>query len=224
MCFGHGYFFMLTNVYIDGYNLYHAIDNINKHELKWLNLRKLSEKYLPANQGYKINTIYYFTAIAYHKNDPKVIERHKAYIFALESVGVKTILGNFKEKDNRCFRCDRKWKSHEEKETDVNIATFMLFDAFKNNFDRALLITQDSDLSRPLKKIKENFPEKNIRVITPLGMRHSAELADALSSNRKKRFNNFTKMKEIHLSHSLFPETVEYGSKIIKRPLKYRPE
>jgi hypothetical protein len=33
-------------VYVDGFNLYHGIKNLNKPYLKWLNLRSLAEKFI----------------------------------------------------------------------------------------------------------------------------------------------------------------------------------
>ena len=44
--------------------------------------------------------------------------------------------------------------------TDVNIAVEMLADAFHNEYDTAILISADSDLSAPIKKVKSLFPQK----------------------------------------------------------------
>ena len=49
--------------------------------------------------------------------------------------------------------------------TDVNISVELLADAFQNKFDTALLVSGDSDLTGPIKKIKELFSYvKNITV------------------------------------------------------------
>lgn len=35
--------------FIDGFNLYHAIDNLNQNQLKWLDLRKLALRFVKKN-------------------------------------------------------------------------------------------------------------------------------------------------------------------------------
>lgn len=65
---------MKSIFFIDGFNLYHAIDNNFKHgKYKWLDLRLLSEKFIAPEE--KIKKIFYFTA--YAKWDKVKIERHK---------------------------------------------------------------------------------------------------------------------------------------------------
>jgi len=138
---------MRVNAYIDGFNLYHAIDDTSNHHWKWLDLNTLCRIFAP-DSTFSINKIYYFSAFATWK--PDEYRRHRAYVKALESTGVVPVMGNFKNKDRKCFKCGRKWVDHEEKETDVNIALQMLMDSYKNNYDRALLITGDSDLVPPI--------------------------------------------------------------------------
>ena len=60
--------------FIDGYNIYHAIDKLNQDYLKWLNLKTLIEQYVhhPSEEIIDI----YFTALAKWKNKP---EKTSAY-------------------------------------------------------------------------------------------------------------------------------------------------
>ena len=44
------------------------------------------------------------------------------------------------------MKCGSKWIGHEEKMTDVNIATQLLIDAYDDGFDCALVISGDSDV------------------------------------------------------------------------------
>jgi hypothetical protein len=45
----------------------------------------------------------------------------------------------------------------EEKGSDVNLAAHPLRDAFRNNFDVAVLITNDSDLAEPVKIVRQEL-------------------------------------------------------------------
>ena len=53
--------------------------------------------------------------------------------------------------------------------TDVNIAVELLADAFNNKYDTAILISGDSDLAGPVRKIKQLFPIKKIIIVFPPG-------------------------------------------------------
>jgi hypothetical protein len=80
-------------VFIDGFNLYHAIDTLHQDHLKWLDLRSLSEAFSKKSSE-QIETVYYFTALATWL--PDCMQRHKAYIKALESRNVTTVFGHLK--------------------------------------------------------------------------------------------------------------------------------
>jgi hypothetical protein len=151
--------------FVDGFNLYHAIDRLKRHELKWLDLRALSGVFLNSNFE-QLTNVLYFSAYASHMGK-SAQNRQKAYVKALELTAVKPILGHFKEKDRKCPDCKHKWIGHEEKETDVNIALFLLDSAYQNFFDRALVITNDSDLAPAIQMTRKRFPEKRITTVAP---------------------------------------------------------
>ena len=133
--------------FIDGFNLYHAINNIGRNELKWLDLWKLMECFVNPHI-HEIIAVYYFSAFAEWL--PDAFARHRAYVAALEQRGVKPVMGRFKRKDMSCKGCGRTWIAHEEKESDVNIAIWMVREAFNSNYDEAFLVSQDSDLAPAL--------------------------------------------------------------------------
>ena len=56
--------------------------------------------------------------------------------------------------------------STQEKGSDVNLASHLLFDAFKGNFDSAVIVSNDSDLITPVRMVKQEF-RKTIGVISP---------------------------------------------------------
>ena len=45
----------------------------------------------------------------------------------------------------------------EEKGSDVNIATYMLIDVFRNDCDQVVVITNDSDLAEPVRIINKEL-------------------------------------------------------------------
>ncbi len=202
-------------VYIDGYNLYHAIDSLKEDKLKWLDLNSLVHHFLNTNL-HSLQNIYYFSAYATWRNE--AFKRHKIYERALVNSGVKTIMGKFKKKDRFCKNCKSKWIGHEEKETDVNIALYLLNDAYQDKYDEAIIISQDSDLFPAIKLVKKYFPEKNIKIITPPNLHHSKEMAQIVG---KKKLGS---IKKIHLERSLLPEKIrDKNGRLIRRPTKYDP-
>lgn len=205
-----------VSAFIDGFNLYHAIDNLRLNHLKWLNLFTLCKEFAPEPE-FQLTNVYYFSAFATWKPGP--YKRHRAYLKALELTGVKAIMGNFKEKDRKCFACGKKWKDHEEKETDVNIAVNLVINAARDSFDRALLVSQDSDLAPAVKVVKSEFPQKEIKIVTPVGLHHSFQLKQAAGSS------NCTRMKKIHLERNLFPKELYDPNRrlIVSRPAEYDP-
>lgn len=51
----------------------------------------------------------------------------------------------------------------EEKGSDVNLATYLLLDAFRNDSDVAVVISNDSDLCEPIRIVQDEFA-------TPVGL------------------------------------------------------
>jgi uncharacterized LabA/DUF88 family protein len=210
-----------VHCYIDGFNLYHAIDDMSRasrgeqNHLKWLNLSKLMAVFTDP-KVHQIEQIKYFSAYATWK--PKQHERHQIYVKALQSAGVNAIMGQFKEKDIYCPECGLTHKGHEEKESDVNIAVHLISDAYEDRFDHAFVVSRDSDLVGPIKYIRAHFPKKRVKVIAPPLRRHSKELW-ALA-------NSQASISKLHLERCQFDETVldAKGAKVCTRPPAYAPK
>lgn len=190
---------------IDGFNLYHAIASLKQPELKWVDLKILSSAFVNTSTEQLIK-VFYFSAYADHTS-PGVVRAQKAYIKALEIAGVFPVLGYFKKKDRKCPNCSHKWASHEEKETDVNIASQLIDLAYQNAFDRALVISNDSDLSPAIRLIRKRFPEKRITTIAPPNYYHSNELIQASSDKAR--------IRPEHLEQALFPALVKDPSGLV---------
>lgn len=54
----------------------------------------------------------------------------------------------------------------DEKGTDVNLAAHLLHDGFKNLFDLAVIVSNDSDLREPVRMVKEVL-KRPIGILNP---------------------------------------------------------
>ena len=136
------------------------------------------------------------------------------YIKALPHVGVTCVVGHFKEKHRRCRTCHDVWVAHEEKETDVAIATYLVSDAFRGRFERALVVSADSDLAPAIKCVREHFPRKSVNVIAPPGRwGHARDLKPILE------------IAPGRIGNCLLPETAadKGGNTLFRRPPNYAP-
>ena len=198
-----------VTVYVDGFNLYHSLDDLHQDHLKWLNLWSLSEKLLPEDGSEILTTVKYFSAYATWREHS--MRRHQRYVDALKAHGVDVILGRFKEKRNRCLSCNARYISHEEKETDVNIGAHLMADALKNRFERALIISADTDINGVVDLARSEADGKIIHIVSPPERR---------SRNRKALFA----ISKGKVKDSLLPETVTTcDGRIILRPDVYMP-
>lgn len=155
--------------FIDGYNLYHAMDELKIPKLHWVNLWNLMKSYLPREA--ELTHVYLFTAKPTHLNIP-IQNRHSEFVNAQKAFGVTVIEGQFKKKNLKCKSkragaCKHDFIGHEEKESDVNLAVQFINDAHEDHFDIALIVTADSDLVPPMKFVKERFSNKEIWLISP---------------------------------------------------------
>jgi len=140
---------------------------------------------------------HFFTALAKWSQSKR--EKHQLLIRALQSVGVTTIYGKFKEQEITCSRCHRTFPKFVEKKTDVNIATHLFKSAFKDQFDKAYLVSGDSDLVPAVSAVKELFPQKIVEAIFPMN-RASRDL---------RRICNYSqKIRTHHLNQCIFPDPV----------------
>lgn len=200
--------------YIDGFNLYHAIAALREDHLKWLNLRSLATAFIIPSQE-TLNEIFYFSAYATWRPSAQI--KHREYVRALESHGVTPILGHFKKKPMSCNRCGASWDTHEEKASDVNFAIKLIEQAHYDQFDRALIITADSDLCPPIQMILDTFPQKEFVILTPPNRYEIArELRGLVPTN---------KIKRKHLANNLFPDKIvdSSGKILASRPADYTP-
>lgn len=205
---------------IDGFNLYHSIEDIRKSQgvcLKWLDLHALCKSFMYLfGRDYDLYKIFYFTAIAYHYKDNDKIRRHENYIKCLESKGIEVIRGRFKKKTAYCPLCNREYISHEEKETDIGISSKLLELLYANGHthcDGFCLVTGDSDLVPAITTALRISPEADIRFAFPVNRK-----SDNLLNLAPKSF----KLREGHYRANQFRNPVKLtDGTLINRPASW---
>lgn len=154
-----------TYVYIDGFNLYYG--SLKGTPYKWLDVRRLAESYLLDSD---VKEVFYFTAIVSGTNDdPSKHIRQRAYLRALESIGVRIVLGHFLTERMWMAKADGTGEVEvirpKEKGSDVNLATHLVWDAFKDHFEVAVLITGDLDFIAPIRTVRQL--KKEVGLLNP---------------------------------------------------------
>jgi uncharacterized LabA/DUF88 family protein len=184
-------------VYIDGFNVYYAL-KIGFAHLKWANYWRIGEQILGPKDT--LVSVVYFSAFVHWK--PDNVRQHMKFIKAQRWAGVEVVLGKFMEKRVECHLCKGTFKTHEEKRTDVNLAVRVVADAVKDVYDRAVLVTADSDMVPVINTVHQLAPTKEVGVMFPIG-RTSYDLRAAADFHRK--------MTEKMLVNSQLPETIPHG-------------
>ena len=205
--------------YVDGFNLYFGLRQKGLRRYYWLNVRRLAEELLRPDQTL-VETKYFTARIsgalpgdrparAAQLNARR--KRQSDFLEALETLpDLKIYEGHYLLKAITCRNCNASWRTHEEKMTDVNIATELLMDAFQNRFDVALLVSADSDLVPPVQAVLQSFPNKRVVVAFPLG-RNSAQLRQAASAS-------FTIGRKKYKDSQFPDEVVKPDGHVLHRP------
>jgi hypothetical protein len=162
---------LVTNVYIDGFNFYYGA--LRKTSYRWFNLEKLCQFLLP---NHSIGQIKYFTAlVSARPNDPNQPVRQQLYLRALATLPkVSVHFGHFLSHEimmplvvppGQPQKYVRVVKT-EEKGSDVNLATHLLHDAHMGRFDIGVVVSNDSDLSEPIKIVRQVL-KKKVGILNP---------------------------------------------------------
>ena len=207
---------MRTAVYIDGFNLYYG--SLKKTPFKWLDINKLCHLLLP---NHKIDKIKYFTARVNSRiNDPVLPNRQQTYLRAISTLpNVEIIFGHFLSQEislpmagyppnNQKFV---KVIKFEEKGSDVNLATHLLNDGYKKEYEVAVLITNDSDLLEPVRIVRDEL-KLAVGIINP-HKRPSRVLI--------KYATFIKKIRKGVLAASHFPDKLQDSTGIFHKPNKW---
>jgi uncharacterized LabA/DUF88 family protein len=202
-----------TYVYVDGFNLYYGA--VKNTPYKWVNILALCQLLLPKNT---IEQIKYFTAhVSPRPSDPDQHIRQQIYLRALQTIpNLEIILGHFLSHShwlplaNSTTNPPKKANviRTEEKGSDVNLATHLLWDGFRQRYDVAAIITNDSDLVTPIRIVRQEL-NLDVIILNP----------HPKSSVELKREATFVKpIRTGALQASQFPNPLQDATGIFHKP------
>lgn len=202
-----------TIIYIDGFNLYYGC--LKNSPYKWLDLKSLFSNLL--DSSHEIVKIKYYTAhISSRSGNNDSMLRQKYYLQAIQKYipELEVYYGHYLTHQITAKVVNPppdfiKVYKTEEKGSDVNLALHVLNDAWLDEYDCAVIVSNDSDLAESLRLVKSQN-SKTIGLIFP-------------NTNSKRRpsreltqYANFIKHIRVNvLSKSQLPENIP-GTNIYK--------
>ena len=206
---------MITNLYIDGFNLYYRA--LKDTPFRWLDLRKLAETLFPQDD---INRVCYFTArLDARPSNPNQFRRQLIYLRALGTIpGLDAYYGHFRSGLKRRPLAEPVAglpthvlvRDSEEKGSDVNLATRLLVDGFNAEYEQAVVVSNDADFAGAMRYVRDD-----------LGLRVTLVNPDARNSSPKELADAATYVKRLwrsHLRRSLLPDTLRDDIGVITKP------
>lgn len=205
--------FQRAAFYVDGFNLFHSIDDLKRPYLKWLDLKALAQRLLIGKRQTLVRLVY---CSAIRTDDVGKLTRHRSYLRALESTGVTVELGYFAKDDRKCKRCGHEWTKRTEKEGDVSLALAVLNDAHDDLYDVAYIVTADGDQAPTVRSIRTRFPQKKVYSVSPPGRSHNFKTLEVASGKAT--------ITADAIEACLFPRMVQDSSgHAVVRPPSYDP-
>ena len=206
---------MVTNLYIDGFNLYYRA--LKDTPFRWLDLRKLAENLFPQDD---INRVCYFTArLDVRPGNPNQARRQLVYLRALATLpGFDAYYGVFRSGVKRRPLAEPVAglpahvlvRDSEEKGSDVNLATRLLVDGFNGEYEQAVVVSNDADFAGAMRYVRDD-----------LGLRVTLVNPDSRNTSPTELAAAATYVKRLwksHLRRSRFPDTLADEVGIITKP------
>ena len=211
--------FVRTVFLVDGFNVYHSAKAAQRRlpagtSTRWLDLHSLLRSCLQSvGRQATLEAIYYFSALAHHRDHfrPGTTARHRIYIEALQSTGVRVEFGRFKYKEVWCDTCKQKTPTHEEKETDVAIACRLLEVFQSNKCDAAVLVTGDTDLAPVVRTAQNLHPARPIFFAFPFA-RQNQELKQLVPGR------TFKLRAQRYVQHQFSEPLILPGGRALSKP------
>ena len=207
----------LTNVYIDGFNLYYRA--LRGTPYKWLDVAKLCQALLP---NHTVKHIRYFTAsVQGNTYNSDSSSRQRSYIRALETIpNLSVHYGVFRTHRKRALPTTtlpgitgtiEVWNT-EEKGTDVNLSSFLLMDGFKGLYEQALVISNDSDFALAIRMVRDELG-------LPVGVVNPNTSPKAATPRMLTEAATFTRrLRSTALMNSQFPDKLLDDAGRIEKP------
>lgn len=169
-----------------------------------------------------IHRIRYFTARVSGSRDPGATQRQDLYLRALSTLPEVVIhYGLFLTTERRMPLANGEGYATvlrtEEKGSDVNLASYLLLDAFRGESDLALVISNDSALVEPLRLVRSHL-HVQVGVVLPVmrpRRKPSVQLADAATFVREIR--NGARYRRL-LAECQFPDELTDAGGSFRKP------
>jgi hypothetical protein len=207
---------MKTFVYVDGFNLYYGA--VRGTPFKWLDIGKMCRLLLPKHDIVRIK---YFTArVSARPGDADQPTRQQMFLRALRTLpNLDIIYGHFLTNEVRMPLAEPLLHGPryaavvktEEKGSDVNLATHLLWDGFRSLYEAAVLVTNDSDLLEPLVIVRKEL-KRTVGILNP----------HPYPSRMLLRHASFVKpIRKGVLAASQFPPQLTDAAGTITKPLSW---
>ncbi len=206
---------MITNLYIDGFNLYYRA--LKDSPFRWLDLRKLAANLFPNDN---IHRVCYFTArLDARPSNPGQPRRQLIYLRALDTLpNLEIHYGAFRSGTQRRPLAEQVSglprhvlvRDSEEKGSDVNLATRLLVDGFNGEYEQAAVVSNDADFAGAMRYVRDGLGLR-VTLVNPDSKRVSSkELAEAATYVKR--------LWKSHLRRSLLPDTLTDDIGTITKP------
>lgn len=205
---------MRTRVYVDGFNLFYGA--LSGTPYKWLDLFALFQDHV-LEPGTAVEQVCYYTAPikASAADDKQAPIRQQRYLRALRTYRADLIMirEGFIQRSNPELRLvealhDKpagttvKVWHFAEKQTDVNLATDLLSDAWRGRMEHAVICSNDSDLAGALEAVRRDHPTLRIGVVAPVGD------ARYVSADLKRYAHWHKLLSATHVAAAQLPEKI----------------
>lgn len=157
-------------LYVDGFNLHHALLEFRRPEWLWLDLHTLGRKLIAPDE--RLAGVVWVAAHRPHRRD----EPLHLYEAALRARKVRCLMGHFVIHGDSCRACGHSWMTATEKQSDVNLAIAVAADAASGRAKSAYLLTTDGDQAATARFIKEGYPDMRVVSVAPPGRGHNRQI------------------------------------------------
>ena len=204
-------------IYIDGNNLFYgALKCQERRKYRWLNperlVREVCDNYFMKNKAH-IKFIKFYTArVSNRSGNMDAPRNQQLYFNALKTIkNLEIILGNFQVHEKILpvspleLRKNGKPRvqkvlNTEEKGSDVNLGVHLVYDACTDKFDVAIVITNDTDLTEPIRIVADQLNKQVINLCPHRNV--------AFSLKKIKNVKHYV-IGTNHLAKSQFPDSVD---------------
>lgn len=147
-----------VNIYVDGFNFYFGLKSNSWRRYYWIDIVKLFEQFI--KDGQTLENVFYFSA---RPLDLGKSSRQDLFFQANKTnTKFNLILGKYLKKEFICNNCKKSIIRHEEKETDVRIATKIISDIVNDSCEITIIVSADSDLIPAIEVIRNLKPHHKV--------------------------------------------------------------